>query len=111
MSPTTAKSSLLATLLLLLPPLHVAAASECPANTTLTLGVVVGSGSLPLVSGALGDESVSVSEETQRLILHLARGDEPEAAEVAAEVAEETVMTRLSSPLAKATERVETLGS
>ncbi|MFT5553605.1 MAG: hypothetical protein ACI9P3_003022 [Bradyrhizobium sp.] len=37
--------------------------------------------------------------------------DEPEAAEVAAEVAEETVMTRLSSPLAKATERVETLGS
>jgi hypothetical protein len=47
MSPTTAKSSLLATLLLLLPPLHVAAASECPANTTLTLGVVVGSGSLP----------------------------------------------------------------
>jgi hypothetical protein len=43
--------------------------------------MLVGSGSLPLVSGALGDESVSVSEETQRLILHLARGDEPEAAD------------------------------
>jgi hypothetical protein len=43
--------------------------------------------------------------------LDAALDDELEAAEVAAEVAEETVMTRLSSPRVKAAERVGTLGS
>jgi hypothetical protein len=43
--------------------------------------MLVGSGSLPLVTRAIGDESVSVSEETQRLIFLLARGDEPDAAD------------------------------
>eukprot|EP01043_Picozoa_sp_COSAG02_P056847 COSAG02_NODE_6804_length_3351_cov_7.268696_2_plen_277_part_00 len=43
--------------------------------------MLVGSGSLPLVTRAISDESVSVSEETQRLIFLLARGDEPDAAD------------------------------
>jgi hypothetical protein len=46
----------------------------------------VRSGSLSLVTRALSDESVTVSEEAQRLIVLLSRGDEPEAAEFLASI-------------------------
>lgn len=43
--------------------------------------MLVGSGSLSLVTRTLDDDSVAVSEETQRLIMLLAQGAEPDAAE------------------------------